>query len=131
MTRKRRDPYERALNAAKKRLEKAAQEQTKCEDRLKALGDEIPRLAQIIAVLGTKQPYPATLESIPVGEVPNLKDAPPPPLSHPGLPGGVPAHLEKYLRQVIRPPAAQTAELPPAPDEEDNLPAIPGEPILE
>ena len=130
MTRKRRDPYERALNAAVKRLEKARQEQDRCTFRLSQLGEEIPRLEQIIAVLGTKQPYPAT-ESIPVGEVPNLKDAPPPPLTHPGLPGGVPAHLEKYLRRVIHPPAAQTAELPPAPDEEDNLPAIPGDPILE
>jgi len=131
MTRKRRDPYERALNAAIKSLQRAIKQRNWCEDKLKALMEEIPRLEQIIAVLGTKQPYPASLESIPVGEVPNLKDAPPPPLVHPGLPGGVPAHLEKYLRQVIRPPAAQTVEPPSAPDEEDNLPAIPGDPILE
>jgi hypothetical protein len=115
-----RDPYERAYNAAVKRRDKAIAERDKCEARYRALVEEIPRLEQIIAVLSAKPSGTPTALAPPQASHTG-------PLPCPGLPMGIPAHLEKFLRPVIRP----TEPEKPKEDDDDDLPPIPGEPVLE
>lgn len=57
----RHDPFERALLAAETRLQKALSEQSKCQQKLQALNAEIPRLQEIVGVLGKKAPQPQNL----------------------------------------------------------------------
>ena len=119
MTSRRRDPYDRALTAATKRLERAMKEQDRCREKNQTLADEIPRLQQIIAVLSSK-PSPMSI--------------PPPstdPIPVPGIPGGVPAHLERYLKGMMRGAAVAPAQTVQPESIDDDLPPISGDPVLE
>jgi hypothetical protein len=123
MTKRTRDPYERAFNAAVKRRERAVLEKAKTEEKLRALNEEIPRLEGIISVLSGE---PTSTPVIAEQQFPSET-----PLRHPGLPGGIPAHLQRYLKPII----SRTAPLPVLQIEtapiDDDLPNIPGEPVLE
>ncbi len=98
----RRSPYGRALDLATKRYDRAVDEYLKCQKRLSALEEEIPKLDEMKRVLegyidGTKAgsvPAASLTNQMPPAENPvNL----PPPELPPGIADRVPAHLRRFI----------------------------------
>jgi hypothetical protein len=104
----RRSPYGRALDLATKRHEKAVAEYTKCQLRIAALEEEMPRLEEMVRVLegyingdrndSPPAPPPVTsLDRIPLREKPL---APVPQVAN-GLPQSLMERVPAHLRHMI------------------------------
>lgn len=102
----RRSPYGRALELANKRFDKAVAEYAKCQIRIAALEQEIPRLNEMQRVLegyirGNK---PGSVPPAELGhsEIPALRMLPVPTPSAPvNLPASIADRIPEHLRRFI------------------------------
>lgn len=130
----RRNTYERSLDAARERLDKATAERLTCMVTLQALNQEIPYLEGIIKALaaptvdGASLPIPASMSSAPAS------------FSQDDFPN-VPAHLKAFLPPVVgrtmRRGQPVTVETPGPPvstgegSDEEFLPEPDGKEVIE
>lgn len=106
----RRSPYERSLEHATQRLEKALSEQLECQSNLEALNREIPYLQGVIRALTPRDAAPTIRSSFDVV----------PPAVHAGT---IPDHLKRFIKPVDNGIVVDQSE-PFIPD------IIPGEELL-
>jgi hypothetical protein len=117
----RRNPYDRALATAEKRLIKAVEEQSKCRTKLDDLNKEIPKLQEIIGVLGEKESSAKFSRISSTNGYSNQTNS-----------TEVPKDIEKHLPPIDLtgigsvPKSGKKITI-----EEENLPDPDGEPVLE
>lgn len=129
--RQRRDPYQRALEAAQKRLVRARAEQQRCIEKLQALVAEIPHLEEIVRVHGGLPPQKQLrVEDVhldpnaPIVERPGIR---------PEALKVVPPHLMRFIQPSMAGIGSIPNNTPPGPPQvaDDDLPEPAGQELVE
>lgn len=132
--RQRRDPYQRAFEAAQKRLVRARAEQQRCIEKLQALVAEIPHLEEIVRVHGglpaTKQVHISeigsfnSVEQMPIVERPGIR---------PEALKVVPPHLMRFIQPSMAGIGSIPNNTPPGAPQvaDDDLPEPAGQELVE
>lgn len=128
--RQRRDPYQRALEAAQKRLVRARTEQQRCIEKLQALVAEIPHLEEIVRVHGGQLPQWGRVANVPiVGATPIIER----PGIRPEAMKVVPPHLMRFIQPSMVGIGSIPNNTPPGPPQvaDDDLPEPAGQELVE
>lgn len=131
--RQRRDPYQRALEAAQKRLVKARAEQQRCIEKLQALVAEIPHLEEIVRVHGGKASQEQVNKMPLEGDTVYLKQPEPTPGIRPEALKVVPPHLMRFIQPSMAGIGSIPNHTPPGPPQvaDDDLPEPAGQELVE